>query len=148
MFQIEDVEKLETNVLCLLTFFENLALHEIMWKNIVERGRSQMTKWRMRIACWTPRATNTHSEYVNVLLFHGNNGCTNAPQCYVIRVYIACLITSRTRFTGPPSKKKGCYTDLDWTLHNTGIQAQHRNVYKITHNSNARFDTFFFFSHY
>jgi len=32
-------------------FFENLAVYEIMWKNIVERGRSQMTIWRMRISC-------------------------------------------------------------------------------------------------
>jgi len=23
-----------------------------------------MTIWRMRIACWTPKATDTHSEYV------------------------------------------------------------------------------------
>jgi len=23
-----------------------------MWNNIVERGRSQMTIWRTRIACW------------------------------------------------------------------------------------------------
>jgi len=33
-----------------------------MWKNIVERGRAQMTIWRMRIACWIPKATNTHSK--------------------------------------------------------------------------------------
>ena len=39
-----------------------------MWKNIVEPGRPQMTIWRMRIACWIPKATNTHSEYV-ILLF-------------------------------------------------------------------------------
>jgi len=26
-----------------------------------------------------------HSKYVNVLLFHCNNGSTNAPQCYFIR---------------------------------------------------------------
>jgi hypothetical protein len=31
-----------------------------MWKNIVERGRPQMTIWRMRIACWIPKATNVH----------------------------------------------------------------------------------------
>ena len=50
MFQVEVIEKLETHILCSLTFFpENLAVHEIMWKNIVERGRTQMTKWRMRI---------------------------------------------------------------------------------------------------
>jgi hypothetical protein len=42
-------------------------------------------------------------------------------------IYIAGL---RTRFTGPPSRKKRCYNDLDLTLHNTRIQAQHRNVYK------------------
>ena len=35
-----------------------------MWKNTVERGRPQMTIWRMRIAYWAPKATNTHAEYV------------------------------------------------------------------------------------
>jgi len=42
-------------------FFENRTVYE-MWKNILERGRSQMTIWRMRIACWIPKATN--SKYV------------------------------------------------------------------------------------
>jgi len=32
-----------------------------MWKNIVERDRPQMTIWRMRIACWIPKVTNTHT---------------------------------------------------------------------------------------
>jgi len=31
---------------------------------VVERGRPQVTIWRMRIACWIPHATGTHSEYV------------------------------------------------------------------------------------
>ena len=31
---------------------------------MVESGRPQMTIWRMRIACWIPNTTNTHSEYV------------------------------------------------------------------------------------
>jgi hypothetical protein len=39
-------------------FFGNRAVYEIMWKNIVERGRLRRT-WRMRIACWIPKATNT-----------------------------------------------------------------------------------------
>ena len=30
--------------------------------NIVERGTPQMTIWRMRIACWIPKATNTHTQ--------------------------------------------------------------------------------------
>jgi len=45
-----------------------------------------MTTWGMRFACWIPKATDTHSEYVIYLLvFDYNNGCTNVPQCYVIR---------------------------------------------------------------
>ena len=35
-----------------------------MWENTVEPGRPQMTGWRMRIACWIPKAKSTHSEYV------------------------------------------------------------------------------------
>ena len=40
-----------------------------MWKNIVERGRLQMTIWRMRIAFWIPKATNTHSDFVILIAF-------------------------------------------------------------------------------
>jgi hypothetical protein len=43
--------------------------YEIMLKNIVEPGRLQMTIWRMRIACWIPKAINTHSEYVIITVF-------------------------------------------------------------------------------
>jgi len=48
----------------LITCFENRAFYEIMWKNIVQRTRRQIIIWRMRIACWMTKATNTHSEYV------------------------------------------------------------------------------------
>jgi len=36
----------------------------------------------MRIACWIPKATNIHSEYVILILclFRCNNGYTNAPE--------------------------------------------------------------------
>jgi hypothetical protein len=37
-------------------FFGNHAIYEIMWNNVVERGRPQMIIWRMRIACWIPTA--------------------------------------------------------------------------------------------
>ena len=41
-------------------FFENRAVCEITWKKFLERGRPQTTIWRMRIACWIPKATNKH----------------------------------------------------------------------------------------
>jgi hypothetical protein len=39
-------------------FYENRAVYEML-KNTVEPGRLQMTIWRMRIAFWIPKATNT-----------------------------------------------------------------------------------------
>jgi len=40
---------------------ENCAVYELMLKNIVVRGKPQMTKWRIRISCWIPKATKTHT---------------------------------------------------------------------------------------
>jgi hypothetical protein len=45
-------------------FPEDRAVYEIMWENTVQPDRSHMTTWRMRIACWIPKATDTHSEFV------------------------------------------------------------------------------------
>jgi hypothetical protein len=45
-------------------FFENSAVYAIMWENVVERGRPQIIIRRMCLACWIPKARNTHPEYV------------------------------------------------------------------------------------
>jgi len=50
-----------------------------------------MSVRRMRIACRIPKAKNTHSEYVILIAFNCNSGCTNAPQCYVIRTLLVML---------------------------------------------------------
>jgi len=52
-----------------------------MLKNIVQPNRAQMT-WRMYTACRIFKATDTYM--LHLLIFHGNNGCTKAPKCYVI----------------------------------------------------------------
>jgi hypothetical protein len=52
-------------------FSEKLAFYEIMWENLVEPVRPQMIIWRMRIACFIPKAKNTHSEYVIAFLTQG-----------------------------------------------------------------------------
>ena len=49
MFQTKVVEKIKTHILYFVTFFLNLTVCEIMWKNNAERGRPQITVWRMRI---------------------------------------------------------------------------------------------------
>ena len=40
-----------------------------MCKNILEPCRPQTTMWRMCIACWIPKATDTHSKYVILTAF-------------------------------------------------------------------------------
>ena len=50
-------------------FLKNHAAYELMRKNIVERGRSQMTIRRMRKACWIPRATDTNSGCLILIAF-------------------------------------------------------------------------------
>jgi tRNA(Arg) A34 adenosine deaminase TadA len=61
----------------------NRAVCEIMWKNIVERGRPRVTVWRMRIACRVPKTTNTHSEYVILI------ACNERPSMLYFTL-IAC----------------------------------------------------------
>ena len=43
MLQTKVVNKIKTHILYSITFYFNLAVYEIMWKNNVERGRPQMT---------------------------------------------------------------------------------------------------------
>jgi len=69
MFWTKVVQKLKTCSLCSIFFFETRAVYEIMWKNIVEQSRPQMTVWHMRIACWLTKGTHTHSDYVILIAF-------------------------------------------------------------------------------
>jgi hypothetical protein len=52
-----------------ITFLKNHAFLRVMWKNILELARQQMTKWHMGIACWMTKATDRHSEYVILIAF-------------------------------------------------------------------------------
>jgi len=53
---------------------------KILWSRT-----ARMTIWLMRVSCRTSKAKNAHSQYVILLFFHCNNGCTKTPQCYVLR---------------------------------------------------------------
>jgi len=52
-----------------------------MWKNIIFPGRQQMSIWRIRIACWIHKATNTLSEYVILTVFPLQQCCFIRIQC-------------------------------------------------------------------
>jgi hypothetical protein len=70
-------------------FFENRAVHDIMWKNIVERGRSQMTIWCVCITCWISKATYKHSEYV--IIAFALQQCSHERASLLRYTYIAVL---------------------------------------------------------
>jgi hypothetical protein len=62
-------KKIETHILCSILLFENRAVYEIMWKNVVQQGRPQIKIWRMRIACWITMASHTLPQYVILIAF-------------------------------------------------------------------------------
>jgi len=93
MFQMTVAVTIKTNILCSVTFFYNRSIYLIMWKNIIEPDRPEMIIWRMRIACWTPNATNKHSEYVIFIAFPLQQWFNE--RALVLRyTYIACLLRS------------------------------------------------------
>jgi len=69
MFQRNIVREVQnTNfVFSIFFFFRNRAVYEIMWKNIVEQGRPQMTIWRMRFVFCISKATNTDTQIMEKL---------------------------------------------------------------------------------
>jgi hypothetical protein len=52
---------------------------------MVEPNRPQMTRWRMRIACWIPKATNTHLKHEMLIAMPLQESCTNVTRSVVIR---------------------------------------------------------------
>jgi len=75
MFQAKSVEKIKTRCMSSIYIAKNRAVYEIMWKNIVnpDRPNDNIIR-RTRFTCRVTKATNTHSEYVTLLVFHGSNG--------------------------------------------------------------------------
>jgi hypothetical protein len=93
MFHTKVVEKIKTHFVFSNFFFENRAVYEIMWKNSVVTGRPQVTIWRMRIACWIPKAINTHSEQTCVILIDCPLQKRLQVRAWMLRyTYIACLV--------------------------------------------------------
>jgi hypothetical protein len=92
MFQIKVVEKIKTHVLCSVLFSRKSCR---LWDNVDKyyRGWQATDDIMVHAHCVldTHRAharahTHIHTQKMQyVLLSHRNNGCTNAPQCYVIR---------------------------------------------------------------
>jgi len=72
-------------------FFLNFAVCEKIRKNIAEQDWPHMTIWRVSSACWIPKATNTHSQYVMLNAFPQQRWLYERTS--LLRyTYIACLV--------------------------------------------------------
>jgi len=95
MFQTNVAEKIKTRFLCSIPFFhENRAFYEIIWKNIVQPDRPQMTIWFMPIACSVNKATDTHSEYVIHTVVPRQRWLRQRASMWRY-TYIACLVNTK-----------------------------------------------------
>jgi hypothetical protein len=63
MFQTNSQRKSKHILLSIIFFSKNRAACDTMCKNIIAPDRPQII-WDMPIACWIPKATDTHSNYV------------------------------------------------------------------------------------
>jgi len=72
-------------------FFFNRVVYEIMWKTFEERNGPQMTIWHMRIACWIPKATNTHTSCVILIAFPLQQWLHERASMLRL-TYLACLV--------------------------------------------------------
>jgi len=60
-----------------------------MWKSIVEPAWLQMAIWRMRIACWILKVTNTHPECVILTAFPLQQWVDE--RAWMLTLYVHCL---------------------------------------------------------
>jgi len=85
MLQTKAVEKIKTHFIFNNIFPKNRTVYEIMWENMIEPGRTQVT---LLGACalhagYLRLQTPIHSiQYLRLL--YSDNGYANAPQYYVI----------------------------------------------------------------
>ena len=95
MFQTKVEEKIRRHFMLDNVSSENRAIFEPVWQKYGTAGQAtdDITIRRMRLARWMTKATDTHSEYVILIVYHSNNDYAIAPQCYVY-TYIACLVDS------------------------------------------------------
>lgn len=86
-------------------FSEIHAVYEVMWKNVVKpEVTDDNIIQRLRVACWVNEATDTYSEHVILLFFHGNSGIANAHEFYVIRT----LPLVNNGFSNYETRLSGC----------------------------------------
>ena len=107
----------------------------ILWGNVQKHDRAKEQTEdsiirRMRFACLKTKATDTHSENVMLLFFHGNSGYVKAAQC--LRACLECyvdkqvLVENRIQAWQPSHRH---FTEvISWHWHNNYLICDVWNV--------------------
>jgi len=108
MFQTKVIEEIKSYV---QYFFLRKSCH--LWDNVEKHSSTREAEeaniiWRMRIAWWTPKGTNTHSEYVIHVAFTQQKYWHERASLLVYK-YIACIINVTY---------SGLYTVIGKKIHN------------------------------
>jgi len=70
MFQKKVVKKIETRILCSISFRKLCHLRDIVERMLYSGADHRWQyKWQMHFASWIPKATNTHSGCVKLIAF-------------------------------------------------------------------------------
>jgi len=87
----QNLQRKSKHILCSITFSENHAMYEIMWKYVVEPDRPPMTKQHICIASWINKATRHTLRICNTYCF---TMATMFMQTHltVTIIHFACLI--------------------------------------------------------
>jgi hypothetical protein len=84
------VQKIKAHFMFNNFFSENHGIYEVMWKNIVQPNRPQMTIWRM--ACWMPKGTNTHTHTLRICNTYYFSTATMVAQMRLnVTLYVSTL---------------------------------------------------------
>jgi hypothetical protein len=99
--------------------FNNLFLKILIFCDNVEKygtarqGKNDNIIRRMRFACRITKATDTHSEYLILIVFHGYSGYANAHQCYVMRTLPVLLRTELNEFRHLSEVRISCHCNTE-----------------------------------
>jgi hypothetical protein len=88
-----------------------------LWDNVADRGSPQMRIWLMCIVFWIPKATNTHTDCVILIVFRCNSGWMDAPQCYVVRTLPVWFSVSRKMQCILAPKERPFCNSVIWNRH-------------------------------
>jgi hypothetical protein len=113
IFRTKVVEKIKIHILCsIISFFENHAVYEIMWKNVLETDRPQLTIWRMRFGWWVTKTRDTHSWHIIRIAVPRQQWLRERAS--MLHLYVHCLSCWNHMCAAQRSRTRRKYL---WTFH-------------------------------